>query len=64
MENSEKDIWVLVTGGTGFVGIHAILQLLQEMTEELCGGDVDKYREATEAAVTAMPKRLRQLQTI
>src|SRR5882757_7153704 len=30
MENSEKDTWVLVTGGTGFVGIHAILQLLQK----------------------------------
>jgi nucleoside-diphosphate-sugar epimerase len=30
MENSEKNTWVLVTGGTGFVGIHAILQLLQK----------------------------------
>lgn len=30
MENSENNIWVLVTGGTGFVGIHAILQLLQK----------------------------------
>jgi len=30
MENSEKNIWVLVTGGSGFVGIHAILQLLQK----------------------------------
>lgn len=30
MENSEKNIWVLVTGGTGFVGIHTILQLLQK----------------------------------
>lgn len=30
MENSENNTWVLVTGGTGFVGIHAILQLLQK----------------------------------
>jgi len=30
MENGNKNIWVLVTGGTGFVGIHAILQLLQQ----------------------------------
>jgi nucleoside-diphosphate-sugar epimerase len=30
MKNSEKDTWVLVTGGTGFVGVHAILQLLQQ----------------------------------
>ncbi len=30
MENSKKDTWVLVTGGTGFVGVHAILQLLQK----------------------------------
>jgi len=30
MENSEKNTWVLVTGGTGFVGIHAIFQLLQK----------------------------------
>jgi hypothetical protein len=28
------------------------------MTEELCDDDVDKYREVTEAAVTAMQKRL------
>jgi nucleoside-diphosphate-sugar epimerase len=30
MENSEKTQLVLVTGGTGFVGVHAILQLLQK----------------------------------
>jgi len=30
MENSEKTQIVLVTGGTGFVGVHAILQLLQK----------------------------------
>lgn len=30
MESSEKEKWVLVTGGTGFVGIHAILQLLEQ----------------------------------
>lgn len=30
MENSKKDTCVLVTGGTGFVGVHAILQLLQQ----------------------------------
>lgn len=30
MENAEKNIQVLVTGGTGFVGAHAILQLLQK----------------------------------
>jgi nucleoside-diphosphate-sugar epimerase len=30
MENSEKNTWVLVTGGTGFVGVHAILQLLKK----------------------------------
>jgi nucleoside-diphosphate-sugar epimerase len=30
MINSEKNIQVLVTGGSGFVGIHAILQLLQQ----------------------------------
>ena len=30
MENTKKDTWVLVTGGTGFVGVHTILQLLQQ----------------------------------
>lgn len=30
MESSATGQWVLVTGGTGFVGIHAILQLLQQ----------------------------------
>ena len=30
MENSHKDKQVLVTGGTGFIGIHTILQLLQK----------------------------------
>lgn len=30
MKNSTNDTTVLVTGGTGFVGIHAILQLLQQ----------------------------------
>jgi len=30
MENSAKDTWVLVTGGTGFVGVHVILQLMQK----------------------------------
>jgi nucleoside-diphosphate-sugar epimerase len=30
MENSEKNTLVLVTGGTGFVGIYTILQLLQK----------------------------------
>ena len=30
MANSEKDTVVLVTGGTGFVGVHCILQLLQQ----------------------------------
>lgn len=30
MENSEKSNTVLVTGGTGFVGVHAIVQLLQK----------------------------------
>jgi len=30
MEIFEKNTWVLVTGGTGFVGVHAIVQLLQK----------------------------------
>lgn len=30
MENLETRKWVLVTGGTGFVGVHAILQLLEK----------------------------------
>jgi nucleoside-diphosphate-sugar epimerase len=30
MDNKNKNTWVLVTGGTGFVGIHTILQLLQK----------------------------------
>jgi len=30
MENSAKDSWVSVTGGTGFAPLHAILQLLQK----------------------------------
>jgi hypothetical protein len=37
-------------------GHHSHLAL--EMTEELCGGDLDKYWEATEAAATALQKRL------
>ena len=30
MTHSHTDKWVLVTGGTGFVGVHCILQLLQK----------------------------------
>lgn len=30
MVNTKTEKWVLVTGGTGFVGIHCILQLLQK----------------------------------
>ena len=30
MEDQNKDTWVLVTGGTGFVGVHCILQLMQK----------------------------------
>lgn len=30
MENQTNNQWVLVTGGTGFVGVHCILQLLQK----------------------------------
>ncbi len=30
MEDQNKNTWVLVTGGTGFVGVHCILQLMQK----------------------------------
>lgn len=30
MTDTTKNTWVLVTGGTGFVGAHCILQLLQK----------------------------------
>jgi uncharacterized protein YbjT (DUF2867 family) len=58
MENLKTQQWVLVTDGTGFVGAHAILQLLQKGYNVKT--DHSQYKQSSKPTATpATPKRVK-----